>query len=125
MEVTEITKQEERIEYFDVLRVIAMLAVILNHSFGHFSVDECLKYQNTLIWHVDNTLNTFTRFNVPIFLMISGALLLKNEKSESVEYLFKKRIPRILVPFLVWDMIYIVTLKVGILLLRSLLLRYF
>ncbi|MBP2032208.1 surface polysaccharide O-acyltransferase-like enzyme [Clostridium algifaecis] len=33
---------------------------------------------------------------------------MKNDKNISLKYLFKKRIPRVLIPFLVWNIIYII-----------------
>lgn len=106
-----VQKQVARIECFDVLRVIAMVAVILNHSFGYFSIIKYAQYQNTLIWHIDNILIAFTRFDVPIFFMLSGALLLKRDSTLSLEHLFKIRIPRILIPLLTWNLIYIIIFK--------------
>ncbi|MDD3223936.1 MAG: acyltransferase [Clostridium sp.] len=101
-------KKNKRIEYFDVLRVTAMFAVILNHTWGYFSELNYPIYNHTLRWQVDNVLLTFTRFDVPIFLMISGALLLDSKKNNSIKYLFKNRLHKILVPFITWDIIYII-----------------
>jgi surface polysaccharide O-acyltransferase-like enzyme len=47
-----------------------------------------------------------TRFAVPVFLMISGALLLNREYDLSG--FVKKRYPRILIPFIFWAVMYIV-----------------
>ena len=76
--------------YVDILRVIAMFAVILNHSWGYFSCDNFQTYFGTPIYFVDTILNTITRIDVPIFLMISGYLMLENIKYSSIKNCLKK-----------------------------------
>lgn len=99
---------KERVFYIDVLRVLAMIAVILNHSFGYFSCDNWTRYFNTKIYFVDIILNSITRFNVPIFIMISGALLLQSPQSTDIKHIWKERIRNVIIPFIVWTIIYII-----------------
>lgn len=50
-----------------------------------------------------------TRPCVPLFLMITGFLLLRKQKTEiDAELFWKKRIPRVLYPLLIWGVIYAV-----------------
>jgi surface polysaccharide O-acyltransferase-like enzyme len=85
------------------LRAYATIAVVLLHitapvvyKFGTVS---------KLDWWVGNIIDSTTRFCVPIFLMLTGALILP-KKYELGDFL-KKRILRILPPFLFWSIIYI------------------
>jgi len=59
-----------------------------------------------LDWWIGNIYDSSVRFCVPIFLMISGALILSKNYESIGEYL-KKRVLRILFPFLFWSIIYI------------------
>ena len=91
--------------YFDVLRVLAMIAVILNHSFGYFSYDMFEKYFGTKIYYVDCILNSFTRFDVPIFFMISGGLILSNKKCTNTTYIYR-HVKKLFIPLVLWTFIY-------------------
>jgi surface polysaccharide O-acyltransferase-like enzyme len=57
-------------------------------------------------WLAADFYNGLTRFGVPVFVMITGALLL-NREYEPLSFA-KKRIGRIIVPFLFWSVVYIV-----------------
>jgi len=88
----------KNIQYFDSLRVIATLAVILIHvatpvvnmNFG----------RNTGFWFIGVVLDNLVRFAVPLFLVLSGATLLT--KQYTLVDFYKKRLSRVLVPFLFW-----------------------
>lgn len=57
-------------------------------------------------WNVGNFYDSITRFCVPIFFMLSGALLLS--KDYELSHFIKKRFLRILPPFLFWSLVYII-----------------
>ena len=82
----------KKILWLDILRIIAMVAVVLNHSWGLFSYDLYDTYKGTPIFYLDNLLNCSTRFNVPIFFMISEALMLGREKYRNIKICLKKTI---------------------------------
>jgi surface polysaccharide O-acyltransferase-like enzyme len=87
--------KKERIYYYDLLRAIAIIMVILCHVdifFGAF--DSELKI--ILI----PGLHRIALTGVPIFLMISGALLLN--KDYTLSYFLKRRFARIIYPFIFW-----------------------
>ncbi len=100
-----VVKKSSRTVYLDVLRVYALVAVVLNHCFGYY---DTVKWQGTVVYYIDIILNSVTRFNVPIFFMVSGALILNEEKNLSVAYTIRKRIKKIMIPFVVWYVIYII-----------------
>jgi surface polysaccharide O-acyltransferase-like enzyme len=91
-------------EWVDSLRVLATLSVIFVH------VTAPILYQygkvSNFDWWVGNIYDSTVRFCVPIFLMISGVLILSKNYENTGEYL-RKRVLRILLPFLFWSIIYI------------------
>ena len=84
------------------LRVFATIMVILIHTAGgalfHFK-------DMPQSWWVANFIGGFGRFTVPVFVMISGALLLGKE----IEFFsfIQKRFLRVWIPFTIWVIIYV------------------
>lgn len=96
-----------KIEYLDILRSIATYLVILLHCISGTIINASL--YGTRTWMVCNVLNSFVRMGVPIFFMISGFLALSDERTHDLKMFYKKRLSKILVPFLLWDVIYFLT----------------
>ena len=93
--------RRSRVIYIDIIRVFAMLAVVLAHSCAStLSADPSTKY-----WIPANILVTITTLAVPLFYMISGATILNSIRTRKLSYLFKHRLPRILIPFLIWSLL--------------------
>jgi len=101
MNNNEITRPENRVVYFDVLRVLATLAVIVLHISVHNWYDTDV---HTSQWLAYNFYDSMVRWCVPIFVMISGALFLG--RNISLQKLFSKNILRIVTAFIVWATIY-------------------
>jgi len=83
---------KSRKTYYDFLRIVAAFCVIYSHLPG------CVKYQSAgsaLEMGIYIFIGMFIRIHVPIFFMISGALLL--DKEEKLEDIFKNRILRMCV----------------------------
>ena len=83
---------KNRIEYYDNLRVLAIFGIIAIHVFQ-------------LWWHGEQVCGVYiymfseiVRYAVPIFLMLSGALLLNRDIE--LGYFLKHKLTRILYPFL-------------------------
>lgn len=101
------TKEVTRIGYYDRLRVLAMTAVILIHVCGSAATSLAADGQTlTPGWHLANVLDAASRFAVPLFLMLTGALLLRSDKALSVRQLLSRRLPRVLVPLVFWTIVY-------------------
>jgi surface polysaccharide O-acyltransferase-like enzyme len=85
------------------LRIFATICVIFIHTSG----GALIKFGNigASTWWSANIISGIGRFTVPVFVMISGALLLGKE-IDLVPFL-KKRFLRVWVPFSVWAMIYV------------------
>lgn len=91
-----------RIFYLDFIRVISIFLVM----FIHVSAIDTTLNIGTGQWQIIKILNYFAHISVPLFFMISGALLLTSRKTSSLSYTWSHRIPRIMIPFLIWSIIY-------------------
>ena len=94
---------KEREYSFDVLRVIAMIMVVIIHVSNVYT--RSYNFIDTNSYLVSLIFNTISRVSVPIFFMISGALLL--DRSFDFKK-YKKRILKILILIVVWDILYLV-----------------
>lgn len=101
MNEIQINKQNTRIYYLDILRVIATFSVIILHVSGYKL--EWLS-PTTFDWQVMNFYDSISRFAVPVFVMISGALFLNRECN--IKRIFKKNILRIVTAFCFWSVLY-------------------
>lgn len=88
--------------WIDNARAISTIAVILLHV----SAGILHEYNNIPIlnWHIGNIFDSSVRFSVPVFFMISGALILS--KDYLLFSFLKKRVLKILPPLLFWSLIY-------------------
>src|SRR4051812_7155042 len=91
------------LDWINSLRLIALFAVIMLHvsaiplgQYGHLP---------TVTWLTADFYNALVRFAVPVFVMITGALTLHREY-EFGPFL-KKRLSRVVVPFLFWSLVYV------------------
>ena len=91
----------KRIFYYDVLRALAIILVILSHTAKQFSYTRPV---GTLGWFGAVAFQDVAVMGVPIFLMISGALLL-NRNYDLKDFL-KRRFSRILIPFVFWALLH-------------------
>ncbi|PIF52355.1 surface polysaccharide O-acyltransferase-like enzyme [Pseudomonas sp. 29] len=87
-----------RIIYTDTLKVVSVLAVILYHVCMHYYT------YGTPGWNSVIGYSSLTRFCVPIFFMVSGALLLR--RAEDISSFFKKRLSKIIIPLVFWSVLY-------------------
>ena len=94
---------KEREYTFDVLRVIAMIMVIIIHVSNVYTRN--YNFIDTNSYLVSLIFNTISRVSVPIFFMISGALLLDRNFNFKK---YKKRIIKIVLLIVVWDILYLI-----------------
>jgi surface polysaccharide O-acyltransferase-like enzyme len=94
-----ITTYQGKKVYLELLRIIAILFVIFNHTDGCFlyykTTDNPFTFWISLIFSI------LCGINVPLFFMISGVLLL--QKEETFKELFQKRISRYLILLIVFS----------------------
>lgn len=88
------SKSKKRIIYLDYLRVIAIFGVLLNHISANWTGVGSLNGSIAIVY------NSLGRVGVPIFLMLTGILLLNNKLP--IKDFIKRRYPRVIIPFLFW-----------------------
>ncbi|MFN8292085.1 MAG: acyltransferase family protein [Chitinophagales bacterium] len=88
--------------YLNNLRALATIAVILLHVAS--SILYNFSPHPSTNWHIGNLYDSAVRFSVPIFFMLSGALLL--DKDYSLTNFFHKRFLKVLPPFIFWCIVY-------------------
>lgn len=88
--------------YFDYLRIAATIAVIIIHVTSQNIVSHTFDFD----WHILNIFNASSRWSVPIFFMISGALFLNPDKHITTKELFTKNIIRLLISYFFWSLLY-------------------
>lgn len=95
------TENKIRRDYLDALRVLSVLAVVFIHVSS--PLVESLRNINSLDWWEALLLNCASRWAVPVFVLISGSLLLDPSKDEPVSVFFRKRADRIIIPLAFWS----------------------
>lgn len=92
------------IGWIEVARILAIVAVILIH------VASPLVSRATYAgsWWVGNFVESATRWCVPLFVMISGGLILTSPKTTSITEFYRRRVARLGVPMVVWIVAYLV-----------------
>lgn len=95
----------KRIFYFDALRMLAIISVILFHIFGSTNQMTVGGYgaPPSLSWFINDVNVVCFRFGVDLFLMLSGALSLG--RNWDIKSFLGKRFPRIIGPFVFWGFI--------------------
>lgn len=92
---------QKRIIWLDVLRLVALLMVIAGHSVDMYNATPQDDPMNGF-WGA--FIGSLMRPSVPLFAMMTGLLLLPVR--ESAGDFYRRRIPRVLVPMVIWSAIY-------------------
>lgn len=83
----------------DVLRVASMLGVIYLHT----AASAVRQLDDPALWGFSNVLVSLLTPAVPLFFMMSGALLLRRDRRVEWRDVLCRRVPRLLVPLLAWS----------------------
>ena len=79
-------EKKSRIYSYDIIRIIAVLAVVTIHSSANLLTKcEFGSYNFT----IGNLLDSISRLAVPLFLMISGALMLNEDRNIPAKKFFR------------------------------------
>ncbi|HUR14199.1 MAG TPA: acyltransferase family protein [Mycobacteriales bacterium] len=89
-----------------LLRVLAILGVVMIHVAALTMTNDDLR--DTRVWWVAVLFNQGGRFCVPLFVMVSGALVLRPGSLEPAADFFRKRLTRLVPALLTWHVVYIV-----------------
>lgn len=94
----------QRVIFFDLLRCVAAIAVIAIHVLAPYRHE--LGSIPDVHWISAVIINSFSRWAVPVFILISGALMLSDPRPFQFRYYVQRRLGKVLVPFLVWSLFY-------------------
>ena len=95
--------KNERNIALDVTRIIAVLSVVMIHT----SAGLVTSYEigsPEFMW--GNILDSVSRIGVPLFIMISGSLMLDENRNVSIKGLLSHNIPNIVVLLIFWSGFY-------------------
>src|SRR3989344_1173412 len=90
----------------DIIRIIAGFGVVLIHVTDPFIVYPPLYGLRGFSWEIIQMINSLFRMSVPLFIMLSGYLLLNNPENVHANNFYQKRLKRILLPFIFWLIIH-------------------
>jgi surface polysaccharide O-acyltransferase-like enzyme len=93
-----------RLQWVDTLRILAAFAVVVVHVSAPIVVQTEL---GSIQWWIGNVADASVRWSVPVFVLISGALLLDPTKEESFLIFYQKRAGKLLVPLVFWSSVYL------------------
>lgn len=86
----------------DVIRAIAIFGVVIIHTAN--SVYARLDFFGGISWFFAIFLESLSRASIPLFIMLSGYLILG--KDESFEKSLKRILTRVLIPLVIWTVFY-------------------
>ena len=92
---------KKRLVYLDILKIIGIFLMVANHC-----VDNVTPLERAEPWYNlwGSVYNSFTRPAIPLFMMVTGILLLPTKMEMGAFY--KKKISRVIIPFLFWSVLY-------------------
>ena len=103
----DIPKETQRIAYLDILRILATFGVVFLHV-------SCREYYSAFIsfdWYLAAFNGSLVRWSVPVFVMISGALFLNPAKDIPTKDILSRKIPRLLLAYVFWWLVYSVIMS--------------
>lgn len=96
-------KEKKRELYYDVLRIVSAFSIVFLHSAAQYWYTLDIYGRD---WIVCNSYDAVSRFGVPVFVMISGALFLAPEYKVDIKRLYTHNILRLAVLYVVWSCAY-------------------
>lgn len=94
----------------DILRIVSICGVVAIHVFG---LRVGSKPKSGTTWWIATTIDIGAIWVVPVFIMISGALLLGSRQvAEKPMEFYRKRATRIIPALIVWNLVYIVVVRI-------------
>ena len=92
-----VAEDREHVWCFDYLRSIALFFVIFMHEAAG-----PLRIGLSTGWHILNICVSIAFTAVPLFFMMSGYLLMTDERTCDISFLLKKRLPKLVITLLAW-----------------------
>jgi probable poly-beta-1,6-N-acetyl-D-glucosamine export protein len=101
--------QRRRIEYLDLFRSVAILAVVAIHTTSQPVTELTL---DRWLYRLSFVINSGSQFAVPSFLFLSALILTYNYEPkwnrDMRKSFFRKRLQFILVPYIIWSLFYFI-----------------
>ena len=94
---------KKRMVHYDLLRILAAFSVVMLHSAAQFWYTLPVTGRE---WRIADGYDALSRFGVPVFVMLSGALFLDRERQVDLRRLFRHNILRLLAVFCLWSALY-------------------
>lgn len=94
-----------RVKYFDILKSISIIGVLTIHVSANLVDNFKIGSYN---WWVGNVYDSIARICIPIFFMVSGALLLNSKKSYSLKEFYSNKVFKLFISFLIWSIVYFI-----------------
>lgn len=99
-----LSHRPQYLAWADQIRVTALMLVIILHASAAYITEWQTNPSSWWLWA--NLIDAFTRMAVPLFIMLSGALLLGKNRSgsnnESAIVFYRKRVLRVVAPWFFW-----------------------
>lgn len=89
---------KQRVLYFDVMNILACLAVVTAHHNNHLH-----SYEASPNWLFSLGVECLVYWAVPVFLMVSGATLMGFHQRCGLKQYFTRRVTRTVIPWLLWS----------------------
>lgn len=89
----------------DAIRTVAIVMVIFLHATADFTVIQMNQWE-IVRWSVNDIYQSIGRICIPLFAMLSGALLLQPDKHDTIGSFFRKRWRRIGLPWIFWGAVF-------------------
>ncbi len=94
---------KKRMVHIDLLRILACFSVLMLHSAAVFWYDRPVTGG---VWLTANFYDALSRYGVPIFVMISGALFLQEQRMIDWKKLYMHNIARLVTAYIAWSCFY-------------------
>jgi surface polysaccharide O-acyltransferase-like enzyme len=95
----------QRLPHADAARALAISLVVILHIVA--ALVEKGYAVGKFNWWIANLVDSVARIGVPLFVLVSGTLLLDPHRNESLATFFQKRFVKVLIPLLGWSVIYL------------------
>lgn len=99
---TQSTHINKRSSWIDLCRVFSIFGVVLIHACGASALYKYGKIPQ-IDWLSANFLDSLVRCSVPLFVMISGSLLLRRGREAVTIRQVVRRVNKVLLPLLIWS----------------------
>lgn len=99
-----IKEQSKRLMSYDIIRILALLMIVMVHVSAYMVIF----FPNTgnIEWTVGNIFNGISRAGVPMFVLLSGALILNEDKPFDTKRFYKKNLLTMIVLSIGWIVTY-------------------